>query len=280
MNKPCTNVALTAVSTANKTANQQALKTCGRSRVEVNELSLKHGGRFILNKLNLTLAGNGITSIIGPSGAGKSSLLRCINGLDKSWKGDITIDGIASKCWPKGEDALRQHIGLIGQKPTVFPCSINDNVLFGIRGKQRRQDNMHLVKSCLIQAALWDEVSDRLDHDAQTLSIGQQQRLCIARALAVKPAVILLDEPTASLDPRSKNKIEASLHGLSKNMPVVVVTHDLEQVRRLGGHALFMCDGTLIEQANAETLLDTPQRIETREFFQWSMCDCPPDPNE
>ncbi|PCH60929.1 MAG: hypothetical protein COC05_02725 [Gammaproteobacteria bacterium] len=246
-------------------------------RVEVSELSLKRAGRVILNKLNLSLADTGITAVIGPSGAGKSSLLRCMNGLIKDWQGEIIVDGVASKHWPAGEDALRQHIGLIAQKPTVFPCSIADNVLFGIRGKKRRHDNSQLIESCLKQAALWDEVSDRLNHDAQTLSIGQQQRLCIARALAVKPAVILLDEPTASLDPRSKNKIEASLHGLAKTMPVVVVTHDLDQVRRLGGQAFFMCDGTLIEQGDSETLLNTPQRIETREFFQWSVCDCPSD---
>ncbi len=251
-----------------------------KTRVVVSKLSLKRAGQTILNKLNFSLADQGITSIIGPSGAGKSSLLRCINGLTKDWQGKITIDGVCNRRWPEGDHALCQHIGLIGQKPTVFPCSIADNVLFGVRGKQRRQDNKPLIKSCLQQAALWDEVCDRLNHDAQTLSIGQQQRLCIARALAVKPAVILLDEPTASLDPRSKNKIEASLYALAKNMPVVVVTHDLDQVRRLGGHTLFMCDGKLIEQADSTTLLDTPQRIETREFFQWSVCDCPPDTNE
>ena len=277
MNKPYPNMQLATAHVIDKIANQPKLKTCGKARVEVNNLNLKRGGRLILNKLNLTLADNGITSIIGPSGAGKSSLLRCINGLDKDWKGKISVDGIASKHWPKGEDALRQHIGLIGQKPTVFPCSITDNVVFGLRGKKRKQASSGLIEYCLKQAALWDEVCDRLAHNAQTLSLGQQQRLCIARALAVKPAVLLLDEPTASLDPRSKNKIEASLHGLGENMPVVVVTHDLEQVRRLGGNALLMCDGMLIEQAESTTLLDTPQRLETREFFQWSTCDCPPE---
>ncbi len=267
-----------AVETVKKIRSQAA--PLRQTRVVISELSLKRAGRTILNNLNLSLADQGITSIIGPSGAGKSSLLRCMNGLAKDWQGKITIDGVCSRRWPEGDHALCQHIGLIGQKPTVFPCSIADNVLFGIRGKQRRQDNKALIKFCLQQAALWGEVCDRLNHDAQTLSIGQQQRLCIARALAVKPAVILLDEPTASLDPRSKNKIEASLYELAKNMPVVVVTHDLDQVRRLGGHALFMCDGKLIEQADSTTLLDTPQRIETREFFQWSICDCPPDTNE
>ncbi len=275
MDKP---TRVTTIASVEKTAPQaNRLK---QTRVVISGLSLKRGGRTILNKLNFSLADQSITTIIGPSGAGKSSLLRCINGLAKDWQGKIIIDGVCNKHWPEGDHALRQHIGLIGQKPAVFPCSIADNVLFGIRGKQRRQDNSHLIQSCLQQAALWDEVCDRLNHDAQTLSIGQQQRLCIARALAVKPAVILLDEPTASLDPRSKNKIEASLCGLAKNMPVVVVTHDLDQVRRLGGYALFMCDGKLIEQADSTTLLDTPQRIETREFFQWSVCDCPPDTNE
>ncbi len=269
---------VTAATLADHAANSPKQAALVRKiRIEINGLSLKRAGRIILNRLNLSLANRGITAIIGPSGAGKSSLLRCMNGLVNDWQGEIIIDGVASKQWPCGADALRRHIGLIAQKPTVFPCSIAGNVLFGIRGKQRRQDNGELIESCLKQAALWDEVCDRLDHDAQTLSVGQQQRLCIARALAVKPAVILLDEPTASLDPRSKNKIEASLRGLATSMPVVVVSHDLDQVRRLGGHTLFMCDGKLIEQGNSETLLSTPQRVETREFFQWSMCDCPTD---
>lgn len=245
--------------------------------VEIHQLCLKRADRRILNNLCLNIAKRGITTIIGPSGAGKSSLLRCLNGLNDDWQGEIKISGISTKRWPAGEDALRRHIGLIAQKPTVFPCSIAENVLFGIRGKQRRHDHSALIVSCLKQAALWDEVHDRLNDHAETLSVGQQQRLCIARALAVKPAMILLDEPTASLDPRSKNKIEASLLQLANTMPVVVVTHDLDQVERLGGYTAFMCDGSLIEQGHCKELLKHPQRVETREFFQWSVCDCPTD---
>lgn len=247
------------------------------SLVDINNVSLVRGGHRILSNFSITIQQQGITSIIGPSGAGKSSLLRCINGLNKDWTGSINIAGVNTKHWPDGEDALRRHVGLISQKPTVFPCSIADNVIFGIRGKQRRQQQSALIQSCLEKAALWDEVHQRLNKRAETLSIGQQQRLCIARALAVKPAILLLDEPTASLDPRSKNKIEASLQQLAEKMPVVIVTHDLEQLSRLGGYAAFMCEGNLIEQGPCKELLNQPQRVETREFFQWSVCDCPPD---
>ncbi len=245
--------------------------------LEINNLSLVRSGHRILNNFAMTLPQRGITSIIGPSGAGKSSLLRCINGLNNDWSGQIHIAGANTKRWPDGEDALRRQVGLISQKPTVFPCSIADNVIFGIRGKQRRQEQTKLIQSCLEKAALWDEVHHRLKDRAETLSIGQQQRLCIARALAVKPSLLLLDEPTASLDPRSKNKIEASLKQLAEKMPIVIVTHDLDQLERLAGHAVFMCDGNLIEQGLCKDLLNQPQRVETREFFQWSVCDCPPD---
>ena len=245
--------------------------------IEINELSLVRGKQSILSNIKFTIDKTGITSIIGPSGAGKSSLLRCINGLNSDWKGSLRVNEIDIKQWPKGEDTLRRHVGLIGQKPTVFPCSIADNVIFGVRGKLRKKDNSTLVEHCLKRAALWDEVYDRLDSSAETLSLGQQQRLCIARALAVEPAILLLDEPTASLDPRSKNKIEASLHKLAKTMPIVIVTHDLDQLSRLDGQIIFMCDGKLIEQGSSEQLLNRPRRVETKEFFQWSMCDCPPE---
>lgn len=244
--------------------------------LEVAGLSLQLAGNPVLRELHLSLPATGITTVIGPSGAGKSSLLRCLNGLTPLWRGEINIEGVSTRQWPGGEDALRRHIGLIAQKPTVFPCSIAHNVIFGIRGRLRRRDNRDLIEDCLKKAALWDEVHERLHHSALSLSVGQQQRLCIARALAVNPRLLLLDEPTASLDPRSKNKIEASLHEMARVLSIMVVTHDMEQVRRLGGNTLFMCDGRLIERGSANELLDSPKRVETREFFQWSVCDCSP----
>jgi len=126
----------------------------------------------------------------------------------------------------------------------------------------------------LRQAALWDEVKNRLHDGALTLSVGQQQRLCIARALALAPKMLLLDEPTASLDPRSKQFIEISLLKLAQEMPLLCVTHDIEQAKRLGGQIIFLCDGRLIESGNSEDFFARPKRLESREFLRWSVCDC------
>ncbi|MCF6208135.1 MAG: ATP-binding cassette domain-containing protein, partial [Ghiorsea sp.] len=172
------------------------------------------------------------------------------------------------------EDNLRKFMGLIAQKPAVFPVSIAENVTFGLSRKQRKQDTSVRIHDCLTQAALWDEVKDRLHQPAVTLSIGQQQRLCLARALALQPSVLLSDEPTASLDPRSKQLIEISLRTLAKNMPVLCVTHDLEQAKRLQGQLIFMCDGKIIETGDSQALLQNPQKLETREFLRWEVCDC------
>lgn len=241
--------------------------------LEIEGLSLSFDGKMILSDVELSLAKSGISSLIGPSGAGKSSLLRCINGLHDHWQGRVTIDGKDIQHWPGGWDALRRHVGLIAQKPCVFPASIRANVLFGLSRRARRHAD-DLLERCLQQAALWDEVKDRLNSPAETLSLGQQQRLCVARALAIKPRLVLLDEPTASLDPRSKQLIEQSMLELAQHMPVLCVTHDLEQTRRLGGQVVFMCDGKVIEHSDSDTFFSQPQRLESREFLRWNVCEC------
>ncbi|MDQ7058419.1 MAG: ATP-binding cassette domain-containing protein [Ghiorsea sp.] len=240
----------------------------------VEQLSLQLENNPILNNISFSLPTTGITTLIGPSGAGKSSLLRCLNMLYSTWGGEITIDKTSIKQWQAGEDNLRKFIGLIAQKPAIFPASIAENVTFGLPRKQRKQDTTTLIHDCLIQAALWDEVKDRLNQPAVSLSIGQQQRLCLARALALQPSILLLDEPTASLDPRSKQLIEISLRRLAKNMPILCVTHDLEQAKRLQGQLIFMCDGKIIETGESHELLQNPQKLETREFLRWEVCDC------
>ena len=243
--------------------------------LEVRGLGLRLQGTDILHDVSFDLPATGITSLIGPSGAGKSSLLRCINGLLPDWEGKVHMAGRDIKRWPGGWDALRRHAGLIGQKPCVFPCSVRANVTFGLQGfMQRRRASSALVEEVLRHAALWDEVKDRLDSPAGQLSIGQQQRLCLARALAIQPGLLLLDEPTASLDPRSKQLIEQSLSTLSQTLPVLCVTHDLAQAQRLGGRVIFMCEGRIIEQGESAAFFDDPQRLESREFLQWSVCDC------
>ncbi|WP_081881133.1 phosphate ABC transporter ATP-binding protein [Ghiorsea bivora] len=240
----------------------------------VKQLCLQLENKPILKNISFSLANTGITTLIGPSGAGKSSLLRCLNMLHSTWQGDIQINQTSIKHWQGGEDNLRQFVGLIAQKPAVFPVSIADNVTFGLTRKQRKQDTSERTHDCLAQAALWDEVKDRLHQPAVTLSIGQQQRLCLARALALQPSILLLDEPTASLDPRSKQLIEISLRTLAKNMPILCVTHDLEQAKRLQGQLIFMCGGKIIETGDSQELLQNPQRLETREFLRWEVCDC------
>jgi len=242
--------------------------------LHASQVSLAFGENSVLQDINFTLPATGVVTLIGPSGAGKSSLLRCINLLNREWRGEITLFNHDVRRWSEGEDALRRTVGLIAQKPALFPCSIAQNVLFGLTRQARRACSLQQLEQVLRQAALWDEVSHRLHAPAHTLSVGQQQRLCIARALALSPAMLLLDEPTASLDPNSKQFIEASLLALAQTMPLLCVTHDIEQAKRLGGGVIFMCDGRIIEQGAAEPFFNRPQRIESREFLRWSVCDC------
>jgi len=242
--------------------------------LHASDLSLTLGNTSILHDISFSLPDHGMNILIGPSGAGKSTLLRCLNLLHTQWQGDLQLMGRDVRAWPGGEDILRRTVGLIAQKPSLFPCSIAQNVVFGLDKKARQQISPERIEKVLQQAALWDEVKDRLHDDASTLSVGQQQRLCIARALALNPNMLLLDEPTSSLDPRSKQCIEASLLKLAQHMPVLCVTHDIEQAKRLGGQIIFMCDGRLIESGDSEAFFARPERIESREFLRWSVCDC------
>jgi len=242
--------------------------------LRVDGLNLELGSQPVLRDICFNLPDRGMMTLIGPSGAGKSSLLRCLNRLYDGWGGEIRLNGRPTRHWPGGGDALRSEIGLIAQKPAVFPCSVRENVLFGLPVKQRRRTGAGQVEACLRQAALWDEVAHRLHDRADTLSIGQQQRLCLARALILSPSILLLDEPTASLDPRSKQLIELSLRKLTRDMPILCVTHDIEQARRLAGQVIFMCEGRIIEIGDGDGFFSSPERLETREFLRWSVCDC------
>jgi len=242
--------------------------------LQVSNLNLVLSGNSILHDITFHLPAHGMSTLIGPSGAGKSTLLRCLNQLHTQWQGDIHMMGHNARQWPGGADELRRQVGLIAQKPAVFPCSIQQNVVFGLRKRERKHFSVEYIEQVLRQTALWDEVKERLNHQAETLSIGQQQRLCIARALALSPSILLLDEPTASLDPRSKQLVEALLLKLGETLPILCVTHDIEQAQRLGGQVIFICDGRIIETAPADAFFTRPERLETREFLRWSTCDC------
>jgi len=242
------------------------------SSLNIQQLSLQLEGRDILNNITARLPTTGITCLIGPSGAGKSTMLRCINRLHEQWQGEIMLTGQSIR--NADADKLRRQIGLIGQKPALFPCSIRDNVSFGLTRQQRKHIDSETIRAALLQAALWPEVEHRLDEPAEHLSVGQQQRLCLARALILNPAMLLLDEPTSALDPRSRDKIERTMLDIANNIPLLWVTHDLEQAQRIATQIIFMCDGKLIEQADADAFFNHPKRIESREFLRWSVCDC------
>ena len=240
----------------------------------VRGLDLRLQGQRILQGLDFDIPVRGITALIGPSGAGKSSLLRCLNGLYSQWTGTVWLAGCDVRRWPGGGEALRRRLGLIAQQPCVFPRSIRANVVFGLRGFNRRRRSAAVLEASLRKAALWKEVKDRLAAPAEQLSIGQRQRLCVARALAVQPGLLLLDEPTASLDARSRQLLEQSLVQLSATIPMLWVTHDLEQAARLAARVIFICDGRIIEQGGGAAFFANPQQLESREFLRWSVCDC------
>jgi len=240
--------------------------------LELRHLSLELEGRAILTDLSFQLPLSGITALIGPSGAGKSSLLRCLNRLYEQWQGEILFAGRPLR--EHDVDSLRRRIALIGQKPAVFPCSVRDNLLFGLTRSERRLVADADIEQVLRQVALWPELATRLNDDARALSIGQQQRLCLARALMLNPAMLLLDEPTSALDPRSRDVVEESISQLARKLPVLWVTHDPEQAQRTSQQVIFICDGRLIEQGPTAEFFNRPERVESREYLRWRVCDC------
>ncbi len=268
---------MTGSNRQNTTGPEPAVsKSCGRDDeiLVIKNLGLELGGKEILTGIEFSLPRSGITTLIGPSGAGKSSILRCVNRLIDNWTGDITFYGKSLREKKTDVDSLRKKIGLISQKPLMFHCSILQNLVFGLPRKKRNRIKNEEVMSLLQRVGLSDELDGRLSHRAVNLSIGQQQRLSIARALMVEPEILLLDEPTSSLDPLSKEIVEKSLLSLAEDMPLLVVTHDMEQAKRLGGHLVFICDGKIVEQRESAEFFSSPQKLESREFLRWNVCDC------
>lgn len=211
-----------------------------RGRIETRSLHVYAGAKPLLRDINLRIAPGQVFGIIGPSGAGKSTLLRCLNRLielDSGLRveGDVELDGQSVFAPSVNVDALRARVGIIFQQPVVFPHSIYRNVIFGVRHlrRQPRKAWPDLAEQSLRQAALWDEVKDRLHDSALKLSLGQQQRLCLARTLAIDPEVILMDEPTSALDPASTQLIEELILRLKSRNTIVLVTHNLAQAARV-----------------------------------------------
>lgn len=217
-----------------------------------------------------------VSAVIGPSGCGKSTFLRCLNRMHETVpragvEGDAMLDGVSIYKSDTSAIEVRRQIGMVFQRPTPFPTmSVRDNVVAGLRilGRQgpSAKEADEIAEESLQRAGLWEEVKDRLRQSAIALSGGQQQRLCIARALATRPRVLLMDEPTASLDPLSTQSIEELLYELRKTICVVIVTHNMQQAARVSAQTTFMLAGELIETAETNTLFTTPRDSRTEAY--------------
>jgi phosphate transport system ATP-binding protein len=245
-----------------------------RSGIEINHLNVFIGNNHILKDINLTIPRNKITCIIGPSGCGKSTLLKSINRLmdDRdgvSVRGQIVIDG--ENIYGRGTEVthIRRKMGLLSQRPMLLPMSIYDNIAFGCRihAMASKSQLDHIVESNLRAAGLWEEVKDRLHTPASGLSIGQQQRLCLARGLAVAPQFILGDESTSALDPISSRHIEDLFVRLKEQYGIVLVTHTLRQALRIADHVVFIYMGQIIETGTADQVFNHPQHELTRQYL-------------
>ena len=214
-------------------------------------------------------------TLIGPSGCGKTTILRSLNQLadlvGARVQGEIKLDGVDTRAGGYDVNNLRRRMGMVFQQPNPFPMSIFDNVSYALREQASRRPRRSLlegpVQEALEHAGLWDEVKDNLDRSALGLSGGQQQRLCIARTLAARPEVLLMDEPCSALDPRSTAVIEELLLQLKKELTLVIVTHNMQQAARIGDRVAFMLNGDLVEQGTAEVMFTQPQRQETRDYI-------------
>jgi phosphate transport system ATP-binding protein len=255
----------------------------GGLKVETRHLDAWFGAAQVLREINLAAPAHAVTALMGPSGSGKSTLIRCINRLNDEVPGFraaglILVDGAESTSPSVNPATLRRRVGMLFQRPNVFPMSIAENILYGLRlcGRVDRGDGTAIVERALREVGLWAEVCRRLDQSALSLSGGQQQRLCLARALAVDPDVILMDEPTSALDPKSTGLLEALIRRLVPERTIVIVTHNMQQARRVSDFAAFlMADddgvGELIEHGPAAQLFSQPQDPRTADFVEGAL---------
>ncbi|HYW69099.1 MAG TPA: phosphate ABC transporter ATP-binding protein [bacterium] len=244
------------------------------TQICVRDLSVWYGDMRALNGISLDIPDRKITAIIGPSGCGKSTLLRSFNRLldfdeDVRVEGQVIVDG-ENVYDPSTEVThIRKKMGLLSQRPHPLPMSIYDNVAYGprVHGVRDRRRLDALVKKHLQESSLWGEVKDRLNTPASKLSIGQQQRLCLARGLAVEPATILADEPSSALDPASSQRIEQRFMELRRHYTIVIVTHIIRQARRLADRVVFLYLGELVEEGPAEEVFGNPREKLTQDYI-------------
>lgn len=246
------------------------------TKIDIYHLNFYYGNKIALEDISVPIQDRQITALIGPSGCGKSTFLRCLNRMNDTipgthLDGQVLLDGVDIYAPDTDVVFLRQRVGMVFQRPNPFPQSIYDNVAFGSRVLGLHKNNNlninEIVEESLRYAALWDEVKDNLKQDAQSLSLGQQQRLCIARAIAIKPEVILMDEPCSALDPIDTLEIEELMCRLMENYCIVIVTHNMEQAARVSNCTGFFWLGKLVEFDATDTIFTSPKQKLTEDYI-------------
>jgi phosphate transport system ATP-binding protein len=244
------------------------------AKIEIEHLNFYYGSKQALSDISVVIEDRKITALIGPSGCGKSTFLRCLNRMNDTIpgirvEGQVLLDGQDIYVPDTDVVNLRQRVGMVFQRPNPFPQSIFDNVAFGPRvlGLRNGRNLVDLVEKSLREVVLWDEVKDDLTRDALSLSLGQQQRLCIARAITVEPEVILMDEPCSALDPIATLKIEELMKRLKKDYCIVVVTHNMQQAARVSDWTGFFWLGELVEFDDTETMFTRPSQRLTEDYI-------------
>jgi phosphate transport system ATP-binding protein len=247
--------------------------------LRLENVSVYYGHAKAVSDVTVDVYENQITALIGPSGCGKSTLLRCLNRMndlipEARVEGQILLDGVDINSDMVDPVQIRRHVGMVFQKPNPFPMSVKDNVAFGLKrlGLAKKSEMDELVEQSLRQAALWDEVKDKLDTPGTALSGGQQQRLCIARVLAVHPQIILMDEPCSALDPIATLRIEELMQELARNYTIAIVTHNMQQAARVSHWTAFMLAGEerigeMIEFGPTNDLFTNPQDKRTEDYI-------------
>jgi len=245
-----------------------------RAIIEIDDVDFCYGASKALHDITLNIQERQVTAFIGPSGCGKSTLLRCLNRMNdlvdgaRVSDGQIRIDGVNIYDPRVDVIELRKRVGMVFQKSNPFPKSIYENITYGLRiqGQRNKARLDEVVERSLRGAALWDEVKDRLHESALGMSGGQQQRLCIARAIAVEPEIILMDEPCSALDPIATAKVEELIHDLKKQFTIVIVTHNMQQAARCSDRTAFFYLGRLIEYAETRTIFMNPSNPQTEAY--------------
>ncbi len=260
---------------------QIAVPEAAETAMKVSNLSVSFGENEVLKNISLDFLENKINCIIGPSGSGKSTLLRSLNrindGIEKmKTTGAIQFNNQNILNKVTNLTQLRKDIGMVFQSPCVFPKSILENVVFGIQQhtKLTKSEKQVIAQENLKAVSLWPEVMNRLKDSGQSLSIGQQQRLCIARTLAVAPQIILMDEPTSSLDPVTTRAIENLMERLKETYTIILVTHNIAQAKRISDQVFFMCNGQLIESGTKDAVFNTPKKEQTKSYLKDETCVC------